>query len=254
MVGGIAVIAALSFAELIGLAVAASWAGDAELPGVFASSAVEALTGTVPLALLMLAIGFFILGLVDDLAADRQSKGLAGHLKALMRGTVTTGTIKAVGGLALALGVAWWVEESALEALLDALLIALGANLVNLLDLRPGRAVKSFLILWLPVAATLLARNHPLAPAFAAAGSAAGVWLPADLTERGMLGDSGANMLGAILGAAVAWALGTPIKLTVLAVLVVTTLSSERWSFTTVIERVGPLRWFDELGRLPGRG
>ncbi len=245
-------IAGLLFAELIGLVAAASWPGDADLPGAFAPSAMEALTGTVHLAALILAVGFFLLGLVDDVAADHQSRGLAGHLKALMRGTVTTGTVKAVGGLALALAVAWWVEGSTLETLLDALLIALAANLVNLLDLRPGRAVKSFLILWLPVAVTLLARNHPLAPAFAAEGSAAGVWLPADLTERGMLGDSGANMLGAILGAAVALALGTPIKLTVLAVLVVTTLSSERWSFTTVIERVGPLRWFDELGRMPG--
>ena len=247
-------IAALVFAELIGLAVATSWPRDAILAGASASAAMEALTGTVPLAVLILAMGFFVLGLVDDLAADRQSKGLAGHLKALLRGTVTTGTIKAVGGLALALGVAWWIERSALEALLDALLIALAANLVNLLDLRPGRAVKSFLILWLPVAATLLGRNHSVAPVFAAAGSAAGVWLPADLAERGMLGDSGANMLGAILGAAVAWAFGTPLKLAVLAVLVLTTLSSERWSFTTAIHRLAPLRWLDELGRLPSRG
>jgi UDP-N-acetylmuramyl pentapeptide phosphotransferase/UDP-N-acetylglucosamine-1-phosphate transferase len=246
------VIAGLLFAELIGLVAAASWPGDADLPGAFALPAMEALTGTVHLAALILAVGFFLLGLVDDLAADRQSKGLAGHLKALMRGTVTTGTIKAVGGLALALAVAWWIEGSALETLLDALLIALAANLVNLLDLRPGRAVKSFLILWLPVVATLLAKNHFLAPALAAAGFAAVAWLPADLGERGMLGDSGANMLGAILGAAVAWAFDMPLKLAVLAVLALTTLSSERWSFTKVIERVGPLRWFDELGRVPG--
>lgn len=246
--------AGLLFAETIGLVVASSWPGIIQVLDIPPWIAREALTGRNTLALLILAGGFFLLGLVDDIAGDPQSKGLAGHLKALAAGVITTGTIKAAGGLVLALAAAWWIEASVLEAVLDALLIALAANLINLLDLRPGRAVKGFLILWLPVAVTLLVRNHPLAPVVAAAGGTAGAWLPADLGERGMLGDSGANMLGSILGAGVAWAFGMPLNLVLLALLVLATLSSERWSFTKVIEEVPALRWLDELGRPETRG
>jgi UDP-GlcNAc:undecaprenyl-phosphate/decaprenyl-phosphate GlcNAc-1-phosphate transferase len=249
-IGGTAVLIALVFGEVIGLG-ATSRPRIMQLMGIAGPSAVESVRGKLPLTALTVATGFYLLGLLDDLVGDPRSRGLAGHFRALVGGVLTTGTVKAVGGLALALGAGWWIEMSFSHALLDALLIALAANLVNLLDLRPGRAVKAFLILWLPLAVTLLIRNHPLAPVLASAGSAAGAWLPADLGERGMLGDSGSNMLGAILGAGGAWAFGTGSKLLLLALVAAATLCSERWSFTKVIERVAPLRWFDDLGRLP---
>ncbi|MCQ6349962.1 hypothetical protein NPL98_28810, partial [Bacillus cereus] len=73
------------------------------------------------------------------------------------------------------------------------------ANLANLLDLRPGRALKVVLP---PAALLVLAageaerprRGGTLALAALLPGLAA---LPADLRERGMLGDAGANVLGA---------------------------------------------------------
>ena len=66
-----------------------------------------------------------------------------------------------------------------------------------------------------------------------------------------MLGDAGANALGAMLGAAAASTLPRPARLGVLAVVAGLTAASEKVSFTKVIERTGPLRRLDMLGRRP---
>jgi UDP-N-acetylmuramyl pentapeptide phosphotransferase/UDP-N-acetylglucosamine-1-phosphate transferase len=199
------------------------------------------------LGLLALAFGFFGLGLADDLFGDRSRKGLGGHLKALLGGVVTTGSLKALGGLALAglVGLRW--ERSIPLASLDGLVIALSANFLNLLDLRPGRASKAFLIMWIPLAA--LTPSTEFFEVSAALAGATLAWLFVDLREKGMLGDSGANMLGAVLGAGVVLNFGVAGRGALLAVLVALTLASERWSFTAAIEKFAPLRWLDRLGR-----
>lgn len=66
-----------------------------------------------------------------------------------------------------------------------------------------------------------------------------------------MLGDSGANALGALLGVAAATTLPRRGKVTALAAIVGLTVASEYVSFTQVIERTKPLRWLDQLGRRP---
>lgn len=199
------------------------------------------------LGTVILALGFFALGFLDDYAGDGRSKGFQGHLKALLGGEVTTGAIKAVGGLGLAFAVSlWWEGWFVPSAVLDALVIALMANFINLLDLRPGRAAKGFLILWVPAAVG--SRNSEYLPVGAAVVAALLAWLPADLGEKGTLGDSGANMIGAVLGAGLVAGFGVPGRLVVLVILLALTLASERISFTKVIERVGPLRWLDGLG------
>lgn len=199
--------------------------------------------------LLVLSLGFFFLGLLDDLVGDRASRGFGGHLKALSRGRVTTGVIKALGGVVLAAFVSMMWESSLVLAVLDALVIALSANLINLLDLRPGRAAKAFLVLLFPLA-LLSGSVAYFEVSFAMAGATA-AWLFADLRERGMLGDSGANMLGAMLGAGVVLNLGVGARSAVLVLLVGLTLASERWSFSQVINSSRALSWFDRLGRLP---
>jgi UDP-N-acetylmuramyl pentapeptide phosphotransferase/UDP-N-acetylglucosamine-1-phosphate transferase len=137
--------------------------------------------------------------------------------------------------------------ELGAETVLDALLVAGSANLVNLLDLRPGRALKAGVIAALALG---VAAPPELSLALAVPTGAAVGLLPPDLRERAMLGDCGANALGAAIGAAVICRGGTVLNVIALAVVVVLTLVSEVVSFTKLIERSAPLRAVDRIGRL----
>jgi hypothetical protein len=125
------------------------------------------------------------------------------------------------------------------EGVLDSMLIAGTANLTNLFDLRPGRAAKVALLLG---AGLLGAGSAPYV------GAAIGC-LPADLGELAMLGDCGANALGAGIGTVAAARLPLAGKLAALLAVTALTAASERVSFTTVIETTSALRWLDRLGR-----
>ncbi|PWU48384.1 hypothetical protein DLJ46_12090, partial [Micromonospora globispora] len=131
-----------------------------------------------------------------------------------------------------------------LDVLLGAGVVAGTANLLNLLDLRPGRALKSGMLLGAP-----LARGPYGGIAAGAAGAAAGL-IQEDLDERVMLGDSGANALGALLGVSLAARSGPVGRAGVLALLAALTAASEKVSFTQVIQRTPGLRELDALGRL----
>ena len=213
--------------------------GAAVAPGTPARvRAAAALAGTAAAAF----------GALDDLAAaPGEPKGFRGHLGALRRGQVTTGAVK-LGGIGLtgiAAGTA--LGGSPADAAVNAALIAGGANLLNLFDLRPGRAVKVAAL-----AGAALSGAAPAAAPLAAAPAAGALALAGpDLGERAMLGDAGANALGAMLGAAAAAGLSRKSRIAVVAVITGLTAASEVVSFTRVIEKTPPLRWLDMLGRRP---
>ncbi|HEY0186316.1 MAG TPA: hypothetical protein VGC67_02390 [Cellulomonas sp.] len=202
-------------------------------------------------------------GLVDDLAEQRdgtQAKGLRGHLGALAHGELTTGGLKVLGigaGALLAAALsrphptartgAARVAGRLVDVAVDGALVAASANLVNLLDLRPGRALKAAAVVAGP-AALLGGRGEGAAAAVAGAVLAE---LPDDLAERDMLGDSGANALGATLGMVAVQRCSRPVRLALLAGVVGLTLASERVSFTAVIARTPVLRELDAWGRRP---
>ena len=205
------------------------------------------LDGTRPLVLLV-CVGFGLLGLLDDLLATGDDRGFGGHLRALARGRVTTGLIKLVGGGALALVVAAALGvEGRAQLFADAAVIALAANLGNLLDRRPGRALKVGVVAWIPLA--IIAGSDALGVAMAPVIGAFLATFPDDLGERLMLGDAGANVLGAVLGLGVVLETAASTRVVVLCVLVALNAASEWVSFSRVIHRVGVLRRIDELGR-----
>jgi len=196
------------------------------------------------------ALGF---GVYDDLAGSGKRRGLRGHLGALARGEVTTGAVKLAGLGATGLGAAALLERHEhADVAINAGLIAGGANLVNLFDLRPGRAVKVA-----TASAALIAAGSAVtggsggSAAVAAPLGAALAMAPEDLGERAMLGDAGANALGAMLGCAAAVSLPRPARVALLAGIATLTVASEKVSFTKVIERTPPLRRLDMLGRRP---
>ncbi len=190
---------------------------------------------------------FTLLGYLDDRFGDREAGGFRGHLKALGSGRVTTGLIKAAGGLVAGIAVGYMLGLSLPRALLAGALVALSANFLNLLDLRPGRALKVFFL-----AAALMWAASAGAPSWdlwAALMPPAVVLLVLDLLEVGMLGDTGSNPLGAMLGLTFVVNFAWQIQVIAAAFLAVLTLLSEIYSFSEGIERNAALRWLDTLGR-----
>ena len=200
------------------------------------------------LAVVVAGLAFVVLGLVDDLVEDEAgSRGFRGHLRALASGRLTGGGIKLLGGALAGLlvaGLALPGDRPAWAVLLGGLVVASAANTANLLDLRPGRCAKVFLPLWV-VGCLLDPGGGAWSAGLAGAALAA---LPFDLREEGMLGDAGANALGAVVGTLL---LAGPMWLqwAAAAVLVALQLAAERVSFTRVIEGNRVLRAADRLGR-----
>jgi UDP-GlcNAc:undecaprenyl-phosphate GlcNAc-1-phosphate transferase len=236
----------------------------ATIGAIGAAVAVPGLDTRTRLALSLAGAGAGAVGCYDDLAGSSDRRGFRGHLAALARGEVTTGAVKIVG-----IGVAGFASSflldcrdngmgagagpkapplgRAADVLINTGLVSGGANLLNLFDLRPGRAIKVTL---LASAALGLCGARARAEASAPAGAAAAL-LPDDLAERAMLGDSGANAIGAMIGLAAASSLRRPARLAILAVVAGLTAASEKVSFTTVIARTPALNRLDMLGRRP---
>lgn len=229
-----------------------------EGPAFVVSAVSGALAGGAGAPAAVAGLGAGAFGVLDDLVGQGSSKGLRGHLAAARRGEVTTGAVKIAGLGATGLLAACLMDRSLLRTgpgpmttLIGGAVIAGSANIVNLLDLRPGRALKVVLLLSVPLVASGGGTRGSKAAAGAAAGAAIGS-LPEDLAGRSMLGDSGANSAGALLGAALVARSGLTGRLLALAVLTALTLASERVSFTTVIESTPVLRELDALGRSSG--
>ena len=167
------------------------------------------------------------LGAADDLWSGGE-RGFREHLRAGR----TTGVLKLVGIPAFAL----WRTRS----LSGALLVGLSANVVNQLDTRPGRALKTFAL------GLLLLRGVPRR-----AAAAAVLLAPYDLREMVMLGDSGSNTLGAVLGFRSVGRLTERQRWSAIAALASLTVFGERRSLGALIEQTPVFRELDALGRQP---
>lgn len=197
----------------------------------------------------MLAICFLV-GWWDDRKGNERPRGFKGHLGALRGGAVTGGLIKLIGGgLAGLITMAMLLEslDDVMVLLLGAMVIALSANLINLFDRAPGRASKVFLLLSLPLIA--LSADWRLVAAGAIGAVLAA--LPLDLGAQAMLGDAGANPMGALLGLGLVLVSdgSVPVLLVMALVQLGMNLASERWSFSEVIGRHSWLARLDHLGR-----
>lgn len=235
----------------------------------------------VPLMLTVSAVAF---GMVDDVFGSHADKGFRGHLRALISGRLTTGGLKLLGIGTVAAVYGWSAADARADAagvsapvmvavwwILATMVIALSANLLNLLDLRPGRALKAYS--GLAVVAGALFTLDAVGRFTLGEGPGVG-WTPGDtlvtlccllvvllgpvvavwrfdLGEQGMLGDAGSNAMGAIVGYLLAGSLPLPWLAGVAVVLLGLNVLSERVSFNAVIESAPPLRWLDRAGRLP---
>jgi UDP-GlcNAc:undecaprenyl-phosphate GlcNAc-1-phosphate transferase len=189
--------------------------------------------------------GVGCLGLLDDLAAG-SARGWRGHGGALARGRLSTGAIKAAGTLALAVYAA--AEAGTSGGYLAAVgVLALSAHLGNLLDTRPGRSEKAFGLAaaGVCVAAWSFAPLEPIAPLLAPVALCA--WLT--LGEHAMLGDTGASMLGGMIGVLLVSAASPVILYLALAALLAISLYGEFRSIAGLVDRVPLLHRLDSIGR-----
>jgi len=178
-----------------------------------------------------LIAGACIFGLYDDWVGCSSAKGFRGHIGSLFRGILTTGGVKmlAIGFLALfTMILLYWNNEDTwttivIRIIAGTCVIALNANLLNLFDLRPGRAGKVYALgfvicMVVVILSSTVVLDWPdvVALALVGLGPLIAAWRY-DIQEKGMLGDAGANSMGAFLGyllatalpivALVAWAL-----------------------------------------------
>ncbi len=249
-----------------GVAMAGASVASAAVASAFSDQPRAALGGLVA------SLGGGLAGYIDDVdqgAHDggKVAKGLKGHLGALAHGQVTTGVIKIAGIGASALAASALVGSKATsmggkvaDLALNTVLIAGAANLANLLDLRPGRALKATVLVAAPLSYFSAAAAKPEASASGASAqrllasglnAAAITALVEDLQETTMLGDTGANAAGALLGTSLAandsWKLRLGTALGVVGLI----LASEKVSFSKVIAANPALNWLDQLWRRP---
>lgn len=193
-------------------------------------------------------VGIAFLGLVDDVLAGAE-RGWRGHGAAVRAGSFSTGALKAVGGLGLAAFVLSGRGLGDGEYLLGIAVLVLATNLFNLLDLRPGRSVKALALL----GAGLLVGTQEVHPVWALGLFLGGALVLGiyDVRERALLGDTGANLLGALAGLWLVLALEPLGQAVALGLLVLLTLYGEFRSLSALVERTPGLRHLDSIGR-PG--
>jgi UDP-GlcNAc:undecaprenyl-phosphate/decaprenyl-phosphate GlcNAc-1-phosphate transferase len=191
-------------------------------------------------------LGVAFLGLVDDTLGD-EPRGWRGHGKAVLRLRFSSGALKAAGSAGLALYAIGFQESSTGRWLLASAVVVLATNAFNLLDLRPGRSTKVFVLLGagLTIGAASLRPLWTLG-LFVGPALVAGLY---DLRERAMLGDTGANLLGALAGLWLVLTLSTTGQAIALGLLVLITIYGELRSITKLIERTPLLRELDSWGR-----
>jgi len=220
-------------------------------PYIAAAGAILASRGFLSYKHLWLYIGtmgaMWVLGAIDDIWGSREVGGFAGHFRRLIvEHRLTTGAVKAIGGGMVALVAGYAIYGHDLFRTLTAgVTIALSANLLNLFDLRPGRAVA---VLFAGLVVTCIISRAKLAacPLIAAITAVALIFGIVDSRGRAMMGDSGSNCLGAALGLTIA--LSTPNwMLPAIALIVAVHIYSEKHSISGLIESNGVLRAMDRF-------
>lgn len=192
-------------------------------------------------------VSISFLGFIDDMLGKRDTRGFRGHFGALLQGRLTTGGLKALGGGFTAFFLAIFNSVGWGELLLNTLVIALFTNMLNLLDLRPGRAIKGYLFFLLTIA--VLARGEIDWLLVAPVLGAVIYYLALDIKAKAMMGDAGANVLGLVLGYISITSLSFFIKAGLLLFLIAVHIYTEKYSLTETIEKVPLLRALDKIGR-----
>ena len=205
------------------------------------------LTGNITDLYLYSYIFMGLVGLLDDLIGDKKVKGLKGHIKSFFKGTLTTGAIKAGIGFFVSLYISILISKDVWEVLVNTFVIALFTNLINLFDLRPGRAIKVFITISLIFIFTNIDKNYNYI-----IYSLYGLILPymsLDFKAKAMMGDVGSNIIGLTLGIICAVTYSFMGKIIILILLIGIHILAEKISFSKIIDKNPILKYIDSIGR-----
>ena len=199
------------------------------------------------IAYLVLLLSMTLVGYLDDSLGEDVRKGFKGHLKALMTGCFSTGILKITFALIIGFIISRVYYSSILAIVFNTLLFSLSMNFINLLDLRPGRAIKSFALVTLFVSLSSgLQSMWILLPIY----SSLTIYIKDEMEELCMLGDTGANLLGGILGMYVLKEAYPGIKYTLFILLLILHIIAEFKSFSKIIDSIPILKYMDSFGQL----
>jgi UDP-GlcNAc:undecaprenyl-phosphate GlcNAc-1-phosphate transferase len=188
----------------------------------------------------------WILGIIDDIWGTREVGGFKGHFKKLIfERKLTTGAIKAIGGGIVGITAGYYVSGGEpIRWVLAAMLIPLASNILNLFDLRPGRAVAVF---FLGLGVTCIAAGGHIESGWLVVAVAAVTLMFSVMDSQGkaMMGDSGSNALGAALGLTIALNTGIIFQISAIIVIIAVHIYSEKHSMSALIENNAVLRFID---------
>lgn len=191
-------------------------------------------------------MAMFFAGIIDDTIGNRDVSGLKGHFKSLFKGKLTTGGFKALFGGFVGLIISVSISKNITDIIVNTLIIALSTNLMNLFDLRPGRAIKVYLVIMITIFITLTGYIKIL-PLLILPNVLA--YFNFDLKAKAMMGDAGSNVLGISIGILMAFGYTLNVRVGWLVFLVLIHLLTEKFSLTKIIEKNKVLNFIDRLGR-----
>lgn len=192
-----------------------------------------------------LVFSMILIGLIDDALGEGKVKGLKGHIKTLLQGSITTGIMKMFLGVIVGLAISIAYSRKGIDLIFDVFLFALCVNFNNLMDLRPGRSIKAFL--FLIILLILSSGFRFLWIVFPLIWAILG-YIQYELREECMLGDTGSNLLGGILGMYSIKAAPDFVKYSLVSALFFLHIISEFYSFSKIINAIPILRYIDRLG------
>lgn len=191
-------------------------------------------------------MAMFFAGIIDDTIGNRDVSGLKGHFKSLFKGKLTTGGFKALFGGFVGLIISVCISKNIIDIIVNTLIIALSTNFMNLFDLRPGRAIKVYLVIIIIILFTLTGYIQML-PLLILPNVIA--YFNYDLKAKAMMGDTGSNVLGISIGILMALGYALNVRIAWLIFLILIHILTEKFSLTKIIEKNKVLNFIDRLGR-----
>jgi UDP-GlcNAc:undecaprenyl-phosphate GlcNAc-1-phosphate transferase len=197
--------------------------------------------------LVFLLLGLSLVGWVDDHYGTKDIKGLRGHMAAFFHEKrVTSGLIKAFAGSFISAFVSYFLSATVLEWLFYTMVMILSIHVFNLLDVRPGRTIKSFWIL-LFVLLPLLSLQHIVMSVLPIVVSTIFLF-HYDRRRLAMLGDTGSNVLGGVFGLFLIFCSVLEVQVFFFGAFLLLSILSEKHSFTAYINKTPWLSKLDNWG------